>query len=95
MWLGFWWLLVPLSFVLGMLVKEGGRRFALGAGVAWSALAFIRDGRNASGVIAERLAGMFSLPNAFAFFIVLALLGFVTALLWFRAGREVRVLIKR
>lgn len=95
-WLGFWWLIFPLAFALGFAM--GDRRspsgFALGAGLVWSALAFLRDGETA-GVISARMAGMFSLPGSMGFFFVILLIGFVTAWLWYAAGAQVKVLLKR
>lgn len=95
MWYGFWWLLVPIGLVLGWFSKSGGKSFGLGAGLVWAGAAYLRDGMNAHDAIAPRMAGMFSLPNAFCFYLVLILIGYVTGWLWFRAGREVRVLINR
>jgi hypothetical protein len=89
-WFGFWWLLIPIAFAMGYTVKISGHGFALGSGIAWAALAFIRDGQNSHGAIAGRMAGMFSLPGAPAFYCLLIFLGYLTAILWFKAGGQAR-----
>lgn len=95
LWFGSWLLLAPLAFGAGYLTKgKDAWKFALASGLAWAALAFVRDGQTGA-IISERMSGMFSLPSSSLLFLIIAVLGFVTAFLWFKAGGSTRVLLKR
>ncbi len=95
-WFGFWWLIFPIALAVGYAMgeKRSGIAFALGAGLVWASLAFVRDGETA-GVISRRLAGMFSLPGSVAFFVLVFVIGFLSAWFWFAAGRQIQVLLNR
>lgn len=95
LWFGSWLLLAPLGFFAGYISRgEGAWKFGLASGLSWSALAFVRDGESGA-IISQRLAGMLSLPGSGLLFLVIAILGFVTAYLWFKAGAGSRVLLKK
>ncbi len=94
LWYGYWWLIIPVAFVTGYLTRlRGARAFAIGSGLAWATLAFFRDGELA-GRVSKRMAGMFSMPSSGFLFLLIAVLGFVTAWLWFKAGRAVRTALR-
>lgn len=95
LWFGSWLLLAPVGFFAGYISRGSGAwKFALAGGLAWSTLAFVRDGKSGA-IISQRLAGMLSLPASGWLFLVIAALGFVTAFLWFKAGASSRVLLKK
>ena len=90
LWFGWWWLLPLIAFLSGLSLREQKPwHFAAGAGLAWSALAFIRDGELA-GIVSERMSGAFFMPWGPLFFVIVFLVAFITAWLWFRVGRALR-----
>lgn len=90
-WVG-WWTLIPLSLIAGYFLDQYPSRQwqqALASGVAWAALAFVRDGQS-FGLISRRMSGAFNLPRPELIFGLVFVLGALTAWLWFRAGRFLR-----
>lgn len=91
-WIFPWWALPVFSAFAGFFVEGKTSRavqFSICAGVVACAFAFIKDGQN-GGVISRRVSAMFALPGAGFAYLVLFFLCFVTAFLWFRAGRSLR-----
>jgi hypothetical protein len=89
-WVLPWWALAVVALVLGFSFPQSrGRSVALAAAIAWAALAFIKDGHS-HGIISQRMSGLFSLPAAPVMFVVMGVLGAVTAFLFFKAGSAIR-----
>lgn len=88
-----WWGLALVAFLLGTMLKKSsaswGLQVALAGASAWMALAFLQDGRSL-GVISQRLASLFHLPSPLLIFVIVALLGALTAGLPFQAGTRLR-----
>ena len=93
-----WWGLGVTGLVLGFFIRDAkdftALQVALAGGLAWSALAFIQDGRS-HGLISARMSGLFHLPSPVLMFAVVALLGAMTAGLPFQAGLSLKAYIKR
>jgi hypothetical protein len=89
-WLCPWWALAVAALILGLAFPTAsGRGVALAAAVAWAALAYIKDGMS-QGIISRRMSGLFSLPAAPLIFLLMAVLGAITALLFYKAGSAIR-----
>lgn len=91
-----WWSMGLASLWLGFISGPRPRNavtFACAAGLVWAALAFLKDGKS-SGIISQRMSAMFTLPFPPLIFVLVFVLGFVTAFLCFRAGAALSVLYK-
>lgn len=87
-WILPWWGIGMAAFCLGIL--HGGTRTnavqtAGAAGLVWACLAFILDGHS-HGLISRRMAGLFNLPAPALMFVLMFVIGAVTALLCFWSG---------
>lgn len=88
LWFLPWWAVIPVAAAFGWWSgPHRGRALQCGlaAGLAWEALAFIKDGHN-HGIVSQRISSMFNLPSQFLIFQVVLLVGFITAFLFFQAG---------
>jgi hypothetical protein len=92
-WLLPWWGLALIAFFLGIAFNGKARHVALAAAAAWTALAYIHDGQS-HGIIARRMAGLFGLPSPYLIFLLMAILGALTALFFFQAGAVIRGAVK-
>lgn len=95
-WSAPWWLAGGIGFAMGSLREMNAREalhFSSACGVAWAALAYVQDGRN-FGLISRRVGGLFNLPHFSIVFLLMAILGFVTAFLGLQAGLALRGLFK-
>ena len=84
-----WWSLALASFVLGLVVRASAWKIGAAAALAWASLAYILDGHS-HGLISQRMSGLFGMPSHFLIFLLMAVLGAVTATLFFRAGSAFR-----
>lgn len=95
LWFFPWWSLALVAFVVGMFVREyRGLHVALAGAVAWSALAFLQDGFS-HGLISKRMSVLLGLPSSGLLFLLMAVLGAVTAILCAHAGRSLQQIYKR
>lgn len=95
LWFFPWWSLGVLGCILGLVDKaarQNSWKFALSAGLVWSALAFIKDGRS-HGLISQRMSGLFYLPQPYLIFAVVFVVASVSGYLSYRAGASIKVLI--
>lgn len=91
-WIAPWWAEAPAALLLGALTCHDGRgvfKVSSAAGSAWLAVAFMLDGRS-SGVIGQRLAGLFGLPSVYLVYAAMGALGFITAFLFASSGLFIR-----
>lgn len=94
LWASSWWCFAAVSFVLGYLVQKVRVKLfqvAAAGAIAWAALAFVQDGIS-HGLISKRMTALLGLPSPFLIFLLMAVLGALTAVLAFRAGVSVRKL---
>lgn len=90
-WLLPWWSLAAASLSLGILLPtRPAWTISFAAAVAWATLAFLKDGHS-HGIISQRMSALFGLPAAPLIFLVMAILGAVTAVLFFKAGASLRL----
>lgn len=93
-----WWATALIGFAFGLTHAAdtiGARlRIVLSSGLAWSAMAFVHDGR-LHGLVSRRLAGLFGLPSPGLMFVVEAVVAMMTVTLALGAGASWRGLYDR
>jgi hypothetical protein len=90
-----WWSLAAAGLLLGIFLpakKARAVQVSAAAALAWAILAYILDGRS-HGLISQRMSGLFGMPSPWLMFLLMALIGAVTALLNYQAGVFIRRIV--
>ncbi len=91
-----WWSVVIAGFAISFILSSGGMSsfFAgfLGVGLLWFTLALFIDNAN-DGILSNKVAQIFTLPNSFLLILITAIIGGLTAGFGALSGSYLRDLV--